>query len=360
MTPEFIPGRELSRRFFTDVVRPIVDDAFPALRYAAALLGAGSEVMGYDTEMSTDHDWGPHIDLFLHDDTPTDLRTQITTVLSERLPGEYCAYPLRPAIAPDTSDEVAGARVCAEVRVLTLASFIQSYLSFDVAAPIEPADWLTFPSQKLRTIAVGPIWHDEIGLGVARGRFAQYPHDVWLYLLAAGWTRIGQEDHLMGRAGMVGDEIGSAIIGARLVRDLMRLCFLMEREFAPYAKWFGTAFGQLPCAAELSPSLRGALTAATWQERERFLVAAYESVAEMHNRLGITHPLPATVRGFFTRPFQVIAAGEFAAAIVAEISDASLRRLITRPLIGGIDQLSDSTDLLEKTDWRPILRDLYN
>jgi hypothetical protein len=34
------------------------------------------------------------------------------------------------------------------------------------------------------------------------------------------WNRIGQEEHLMGRADR-GDEIGSAIIAARLVRDLM-------------------------------------------------------------------------------------------------------------------------------------------
>ena len=67
--------------------------------------------------------------------------------------------------------------------------------------------------------------------------------------------RLNQEEHLMGRAGMVGDEIGSAVIGARLVRDLMHLCFLMERKYAPYPKWFGTAFARLACEAELCPVL---------------------------------------------------------------------------------------------------------
>ncbi len=38
---------------------------------------------------------------------------------------------------------------------------------------------------------------------------------------------------------MIGDEVGSALIGSRLVRDIMRLCFLMEQTYAPYAKWFG-------------------------------------------------------------------------------------------------------------------------
>ena len=53
---------------------------------------------------------------------------------------------------------------------------------------------------------------------------------------------------MMGWAGFVGDEIGSALMGSRLVRDIMRLAFLMEREYIPYAKWFGTAFTQLNSA----------------------------------------------------------------------------------------------------------------
>jgi hypothetical protein len=48
------------------------------------------------------------------------------------------------------------------------------------------------------------------------------------------------------------------------VLDLMRLCFLMGRQYAPYSKWFGTAFTQLACAADLSPVLWKALQTETW------------------------------------------------------------------------------------------------
>jgi hypothetical protein len=37
----------------------------------------------------------------------------------------------------------------------------------------------------------------------------------------------------MPRAGLAGDELGSAVIAARLVRDCMSLCFLMEWQCAP-------------------------------------------------------------------------------------------------------------------------------
>jgi hypothetical protein len=51
-----VAGLRLAAEFYQDVVRPLLDEAFPALRYAAALLGPGSEVLGYDTARSTDHD----------------------------------------------------------------------------------------------------------------------------------------------------------------------------------------------------------------------------------------------------------------------------------------------------------------
>ena len=205
----------------------------------------------------------------------------------------------------------------------------------------------------------GAVFRDEIGLQAVRERFAYYPHEVWLYLLAAGWTRLGQEEHLMGRASYVGDEIGAAVIGARLVRDVMRLCFLMERQYAPYPKWFGTAFMQLNHAASLTPVLQQALSTGSWQERERQLCMAYEYLAAWHNKLGITEMLPEKTTPFFDRPFRVIWGGKFSSAICARITDPAVRRLAQSPLIGGIDQFSDNIDLVSDPRWRIALHNLW-
>jgi hypothetical protein len=61
----FIPGLELAGEFYAEVVHPLLGQEFPGLRYAAALLGPGSEVLCFDTERSTDHDWGPRLQVFL-------------------------------------------------------------------------------------------------------------------------------------------------------------------------------------------------------------------------------------------------------------------------------------------------------
>ncbi|MBD0292663.1 MAG: DUF4037 domain-containing protein [Jiangellaceae bacterium] len=351
--PPFIPGLELSRRFYVEAVQPILATCFPNLPHAAGRLGWGSEVLGFDTEMSTDHAWGPIVQLFLRDED-LELADDVRDALDRELPAEFAGYPVRFPF------EDAGRPAAHWVEPTAVRALALNTLGYDLDRPLEVADWLTFPSQKLRALRVGAVYQDSVGeLTALRERLAYYPRQVWLYLLAAGWRRIDQEEHLMPRAGVVGDELGSSLIGSRLVRDVMRLCFLMERQYAPYAKWFGTAFSELPCAPELSPVLWRAQRAATWEEREAALCEAYEELARMHNALQITAELRVTTSAFFRRPFRVIGGQRFADAIVATIDDPDVRLLADRRLIGGIDQVSDNTDLLEGTQWRGRLRWLY-
>ena len=364
--PDFIPGLRLGRLFFLEAVKPILDAGFPELPLSAALIGSGSEILGFDTEMSTDHHWGPRVLLFLTEADYHHHREAIHEALRNELPAKCHGYSTN-FTPPNPADnntqnlqEVGSGTINHRVEIHTIRGFLRSELNFDLEDAIEPADWLTFPSQKLRSITAGAVYHDGIGLQAARDRFDYYPHDVWLYLLASGWNRIGQEEHLMGRAGIVDDEIGSAIIGSRLVRDVMSLCFLMERQYAPYAKWFGTAFNELKCAEDLSPILRSVLLAEVWQEREKHLAAAFEYIAAMHNRLGITETLPVKVSGFFGRPFQVMnTGGGFAEAIRGRITDPVVKRIAPDKLIGSIDQISDNTDILSDPRWRLRLRRLY-
>jgi hypothetical protein len=349
--PPFIPGLALSRRFYGQVVAPLLAEHFPGLTYSAALLGAGSEVFGYDTPLSTDHDWGPRVLLFLPEDEPS-LAEPVVALLRERLPATYAGYPvMAPATAPGESPP--------RTYVGPLRGYVWRALRHDMRRPLEASDWLTIPSQSLREMTAGEVFHDGLGtLEPLRRALAYYPRDVWLYLLASGWQRLGQEEHLMPRAGQVGDELGASLIGARLVQGVMHLAFLMERRYAPYAKWFGTAFGELACAPALRPLLWHAQRAAEWREREEALVAAYERLAAMHNALGVTPPLPERAMPFFTRPFCVIGGERFARALVAEIRDPAVRAIAARGLIGGVDQWSDSTDL-KAPAWRQALRGLY-
>ena len=135
--------------------------------------------------------------------------------LRDALPARFAGYPTRFSLS-------------------TLRAYLQEHLDLDVDAGMEARDWLTLPQQRLRMITAGAVYHDEVGLQVLRDRLAYYPHDVWLYLMIAAWWRLHPEANLMGRAGFVGDELGSRVIASQLVHDLMHLCFLLEKQYAPY------------------------------------------------------------------------------------------------------------------------------
>ena len=318
---DFVQGLPLAETFFSDVVEPLLDELAPDLRFSAGLIGHGSEVFGFDTERSTDHHWGPRLMVFLDSVDLAAHGERLTTELSRRLPVSFRGYPTH-FTPPDPNDggvqlmaETASGPVNHRVEFFVIEDFIRTCLAVDLARPLSHGDWLRLPSQRLRSMVAGKLFRDDLDVQSVRDRFAWYPHDVWLHVMLSVWARIGQEEHLAGRAAEVGDDIGSRLIASRLVRDVMRLAFLLERVYAPYPKWFGTAFARLQGAAELTAPLSAALAATRWREREAALSVAFETLARMHNALGLTAEIEPTVRPFHGRPFMVIDADRFVQAL---------------------------------------------
>jgi hypothetical protein len=341
----FIPGLELARLFYAEAVRPLLDQGFPGLPHTAALIGTGSEVLGFDTSRSVDHDWGPRLHVFLADDVAeSGVASQVTELLAARLPGEFRGYP---TVFMRSLEQSRG--LAHQVVVTGLRGWLTATLGFDPLAPIGLADWLATPCQLLAGVTGGAVFHDGLaaagpGLTGARTRLRWYPGDVWLHVLACQWQRLSQEEAFPGRCAEAGDELGSMVVTARLARDLMRLVLLAERRYPPYSKWLGTAFAQTSAGRAMQPLLRAAVSAPSWADRERYLCDAYESAARLHNALAVTPPLDPAVRAtFFDRPYRVLDAGRFVRALREQIHDERVR---SRPLTGAIDQFVDSTDAL--------------
>jgi Domain of unknown function (DUF4037) len=317
----FTPGRELSGAFYRDIVRP----QLRGRPHAAALLGWGSDVLGFDTERSTDHGWGPRLLIFVEGapDVPLEL------------PDEYAGRPVRYGWD--------GVPEQHHVTVTGLAAWLVGHLGFDATREVALEDWLVTPQQKLLEVVGGSVYADELGeLTRVRERLAWYPDEVWRWMLACQWRRLAQEEAFVQRTAEVGDDLGSLIVAARLVRDLMRLALLQARRYAPYGKWVGSAFAALDHDDGLDAHLRAAL-----RGDEAALGVAFVAAARRFNALGVTEPLEPTLRPFHTRPAQVLDADRFTEACLATVTDPKLRAL---PLIGAIDQWVDSADLLSQPE----------
>ncbi len=335
----FVPGLRLAGEFYAEAVRPLLDAEFPGLSYAAALLGPGSEVLGFDTERSTDHDWGPRLCVFLGDEDAELLAGPVGEMLAGRLPAAFRGYPVAFEVVRDPGS---GRRH--RVEVFGLGGWLSWRLGFDPRPGVTVPDWLAAPWQRLAEVTAGAVFHDGTGeLSRARAALSWYPRDVWRYVLSCQWSRIAEEEAFPGRCAEAGDELGSAVVTARLARDLMRLWLLMNRRWPPYSKWLGRAFARVPGSAGLGSSLTAALAATDWPARERHLSRAYLIAAEAHNRLGLTESLDTGTRLFYTRPYQVLDAGRFAGALSGAITDPLVRGL---PAAGAADQVIDSTPAL--------------
>ena len=355
-------GLDLSQVFYEEAVRPLLDREYPDLVYSAGHLGAGSDVLGFDTDQSRDHDWGPKLLIFLEEKDHEKYHESLHSFLGHNLPTEIRGFPVNFWYHDDGTIFMKHSNerpLTHGVKIVTIRDYFERYLTLNPLERMKPVDWVILPEQRLRSVAGGRIFHDGLGhLLPILEKLSYYPNDVWLYILSTQWQRIAQEEHFMGRCGQVGDELGSRVVGSRLVYDIMKLCFVMEKQYAPYIKWFGTGFSKLKSASVLTPILMRVFEATSWEERQEHLVKAYEIVAGMHNDLGITEPMDTKVSYFHNRPFLVIGADDFAEAIYATIQDEEVLSL--SKYLGGVDQFVNSTDVLSKPDRYPKLRNMYD
>jgi hypothetical protein len=90
---KFVHGLRLSADFYDDAVAPAMRAHFPDVQYAAARIGPGSDVLGFDDARSTDHFWGPLLHLFLREQDYPRWADQINAMLSAELPLEVLGSP---------------------------------------------------------------------------------------------------------------------------------------------------------------------------------------------------------------------------------------------------------------------------
>ena len=122
-----------------------------ARAHSAALIGTGSDVLGLDTERSTDHGWGPRVKLFVEAGEVEAVRDAV----ERGLPDEFRGWPTRFGW-----DEVA---VTHHVEVAELGTWLAGRIGFDPRGGISARQWLCVPQQRLLEVTAGAVFHDDAG-----------------------------------------------------------------------------------------------------------------------------------------------------------------------------------------------------
>lgn len=329
--PSGLDGRALARRYYSEVVGPLLLTRWPRLPHAAGRLGSGSEVLGLDDEVSRDHDWGLRLTLLVG----ADMRDNVEKMLRDDLPATFDGLPTRFAFTGRSECVLA-------VDVETASDFTRSRLGVDPRDGMEPFDWLTVTGQAVLEVVAGPVFHDSAGeITDIRKRLEWYPDDVWRYVIASDWARLAEEMPLMSRAGDRGDELGSRVIAARLVDIAMHLGFMLERQWPPYSKWRGLMFARLPTMGLVLPALTSTLQAGTWRERQASLAMALDAILNVQSARGLPNRPAATVP-FYNRPY-LLPDEQIIDDLLSTVTNPSLREHRVR---GSIEQQTDNVALL--------------
>ena len=351
MNTQSISGIDLSERFFYEVVKSVVDIEFPDLRYAAALIGPGSEVLGLDDDISKDHDWGLRLLLFIEESEHDYLSITLNQLFRDRLPYSFLGYSTNWGINDDKTmspELIEEGEVNHRIEIHSVSSYLKKHLGIE-SLDLSEKEWLLLPEQKLLEFISGKIFFNNNlnELQTARSRLLYFPDNVWKYKILSQWCRIAEEIAFVGRTRMIGDELGSKLEATRLVRMIIEMAFILKRKYTPYSKWMTTLFMLLPIAKTLHPILTNIINESDGIKREELLCDAYLMILDEQNKLEIAPEIKGRIQSFHNRSQSIINIDE----IINE-----LEKVIEEPLkglkkIGSLDQFIDSTPIQSDSEF---------
>ena len=233
-------GLELSRAFYEEFGKPMLEEQFPQLLplLAVGLFGSGSECFGYDDETSRDHDFEPGFCLFLPDEDVVDRRTAFLLERAyAKLPREFKGFR-RSITAP-----VGGPR---HGVLRTSEFFSQKIGSTDGTLSLE--DWLRVPEYALAECCNGELFFDHYGeVSAIRQRLAAYPHDVRCKKLAGQLLLMAQAgQYNYPRCLAHGETAAAQLAVNEFVNAALAVIFLLNGRYLPFYKWRFRALRELP------------------------------------------------------------------------------------------------------------------
>jgi len=360
---EFIKGLELNRSFYKEIVAPLFKKHFPDLLYSAAFIGYGSDVPGYDTERSMDHNWGPRMQIFLSEADFNELKEAVDSFLKWNLPFMFRGFPVN-FTDPSESDGVQHMNMKEEyplnhlIEIETVSRYLDKYIGISSLENLNLKNWLIFTEQKLFELTAGEVFHDGLGqLNIMREKLQYLPKDIWIFKMAAQWMKISSQEAFIGRCHSIGDFAGMKIVTSQLIKNIMKLCFMMGRKCVVYDKWLGTAFKELEISKELQKHIDSILAENEYKKIEKILCDIYLIVGEKHNSLKITPDIKPEITDFYNRPYKVMSAWKYAEALVSEIASEEIRNL--RVETGGIDQFAELSDSVEEPAYNLLFGNMF-
>lgn len=226
----------------------MIKEQFPEVagQIAAGLVGYGSECLGFDDEISMDHDYGPSFCIWL----PREIYGQYGEKMQE-------AYDALPKEFMGFSGRVEEEQGKGRVGILCLEDFYLEILGRD-SAPEAAQEWFAIPEPALSAAVSGQVFEDSLGrfTEIREALMAYYPEEVWRKKLAESLAKAAQAgQYNYARAMKRGERIAAEISLTEFVKEAMRIVYLLNKKYAPFYKWMHRGMKELPICSEVGDML---------------------------------------------------------------------------------------------------------
>ena len=247
-------GLELCRLYYNEVGASALKAAFPDVmsRAAVGLSGQGSDCLGFDDELSRDHDFGPGFIVWLSD-ADYETHGEALQRAYDALPREFMGYERKPTHT--------GAQ---RVGVMRTSDFYRYYIGCTV--PETLMQWVRIQEHFLATCTSGEVFEDGLGefTAIRDALLPCYPEDVRLKKLAARAATMAQSgQYNYYRMLRRGDVFGARLALGEFLNAALSMMYLLNFRYEPFYKWQFAGAEGLVAMADALPYLKDIASGST-------------------------------------------------------------------------------------------------
>ena len=232
-------GLELARKYYEECGADLVKTQFSeyAEKIAFGLCGEGSECLGFDDELSRDHDFGAAFCMWLTDEDYESIGEKLNEAY-RTLPETFMGYKRREIYSNNEQ----------RVGAMRTSDFYRKFTGL-ARAPQILTEWRRIPEHFLSIVTSGEVFKDELGefTEIRTSLRAFYPEDIRIKKLVARVATMAQAgQYNYGRCIKRKEFVAASCALSEFVKATMSAVYLINKKYMPFYKWAHRGMRDLP------------------------------------------------------------------------------------------------------------------
>ncbi len=264
-------GLELAEKFYKEYGEKMIDENFSHIKQylAIGLAGSGSECLGFDDNISQDHDFEAGFCIFIPDEISERDEFLLERAYS-KLPKEFMGFE------KSRLNPVGGNRH----GVIRISKFFKDKVG-DSNGNITTDGWFFISEQFFLEATNGKIFCDNFGLMTEiREKLSYLPEDIRLKKLAGNILLMAQSGQYNYKRCIDRQETGAAQLAmGEFVNATLKVIFLLNKKYMPYYKWSFRALKDLKILSELGDQLEYLISSVNTDKESEIKIEVIENIA---------------------------------------------------------------------------------